>query len=67
MRKIECFDNMDNNRYVPGHGDVEKIEEHPAAGEGDRWYYDVFFKGGKMVRHFNPKNVLFGEEVALPF
>lgn len=35
------------------------IEEHPAKGEGDRWYYDIFFDDGTVVRTFNPNKVTF--------
>ncbi len=36
-----------------------KIEEHRAAGDGDKWFYDVHFENGKIVRVFNPNTVEF--------
>ena len=37
---------------------VKSINEHPAEGEGDRWYYDVFFIDGTEMRVFNPNTVI---------
>jgi hypothetical protein len=36
-----------------------EIEEHPAKGEGDKWYYDIHFENGTVVRTFNPNRVIF--------
>lgn len=46
-----CFKDMDGNpqQYVVGKWGVEKIIEHRAAGEGDKWYYDVYVNGQKEV------------------
>ena len=41
---------------------VIKIEEHRPAGEGDKWYYDVFLSDGTMERIFNPNVVVFDNE-----
>ena len=40
------------------------IEEHRAAGEGDKWYYDVHLGNGVILRVFDPLEVriLEGEE-----
>jgi hypothetical protein len=38
--------------------EVEKIEEHRAAGEGDKWYYDVSFIDGTEMRVFNPNTTI---------
>jgi hypothetical protein len=36
---------------------VIKIEEHAAMGDGDRWFYHVYFEDGKQVKVFNPNMV----------
>ncbi len=33
---------------------VKEIIEHPAAGEGDKWFYDIFYFDGTIKRVFNP-------------
>lgn len=33
------------------------IEEHRAAGEGDRWYYDIHLSDGEIIRIFDPLEV----------
>lgn len=39
------------------------IEEHCAAGEGDKWFYDIYRFGGKLkIRIFDPVEVWFKEE-----
>lgn len=38
------------------------IEEHPAAGEGDKWYYDIYYSDGNKVRVFNPNEVFFNSD-----
>ena len=43
---------MDNTITV-GEYDVVEIVEHQAQGEGDKWYYDVKFKDGKIRRIFS--------------
>ena len=45
-------------RLSLGAGGVEHISEHAAQGEGDRWYYDVYFRAlpdqnKHMVRLFD--------------
>lgn len=52
-------------REVGVHG-VESIEEHAAAGEGDKWYYDVYCKDGTSERIFNPNKVAYGLPTNLP-
>lgn len=42
-----------------GHAGVIRITEHRAAGEGDRWYYDIHKDDGEMFRIFNPNMVHF--------
>lgn len=38
--------------------EVKEINEHRAAGEGDKWYYDVVYANGTEMRIFNPSTVL---------
>lgn len=38
------------------------IFEHQAQGEGDRWYYDIHFDNGDMIRTFSPVKVRYGPE-----
>ena len=35
------------------------IKEHCAQGEGDKWFYDIFFDNGTVTRVFNPNTVTF--------
>jgi hypothetical protein len=52
-------------RYVEemvGYRGVAKIDEHPAGGEGDKWFYDVHYDNGYMTRIFNPHIVFFAPE-----
>lgn len=48
--------------YEVGEEDVIEIVEHPAIGEGDRWFYDVKFEDGSMERIFNPNKVFYKSE-----
>ena len=36
-----------------------EIKEHAAAGEGDKWYYDIVYADGFTQRVFNPNQVFF--------
>ena len=38
---------------------VTKIDMHSAAGEGDRWYFDIVFEDNTMTRTFNPNESYF--------
>jgi len=38
---------------------VTEITEHAAAGDGDKWYYDIHYNDGVVVRTFNPHKVYF--------
>jgi len=38
---------------------VLKIEEHIAMGEGDKFFYDIFFVDGTVHRIFNPNTVYY--------
>lgn len=44
---------------VYGQLKVDKIVEHSAAGEGDKWYYDIHYSDGSKERVFNPNSVFF--------
>ena len=37
--------------------EVKEITEHRAAGEGDKWYYDIVFIDDTEMRVFNPNLV----------
>ena len=37
------------------------IEEHRAAGEGDKWYYDIY-KDGEVTRVFDPLEAVMSED-----
>ena len=41
-----------------GKNGVKKITEHAAQGEGDRWYYEIFFENGSTHTIFNPNTVI---------
>lgn len=44
-------------KYKVGSDGVVSIVEHSARGDGDRWYYDVYFKDGHIERIFNVNKV----------
>ena len=41
------------------------IEEHRAAGEGDRWFYDVHNSDGTSTRIFNPNQVFYAADLTI--
>ncbi len=43
--------------YKIGVGGVKNIEEHGAAGDGDRWFYRICFENGDEIIIFNPNKV----------
>lgn len=45
-----------------GYNGIIKIEEHKAMGEGDKWYYDVYYEGGMRIRHFDFQAVKYKEQ-----
>lgn len=55
MGMDQCFE----THRVGSSAGIKQITEHPAAGEGDKWYYDVYFNDGRMERIFNPNRVYF--------
>lgn len=44
--------------YNLGVGGVTEIKEHRAAGEGDKWFYEVHFENGQYEMIFNPNIVV---------
>lgn len=36
-----------------------EIVEHQTSGEGDKWFYDVLYDNGQVLRVFNPHEVIF--------
>lgn len=58
MRTIIWVEYYDKDGYpgrkTVGVDDVVEISEHRAAGEGDKWYYDIVYeKDGAILRTFN--------------
>ena len=45
-------DHEQENTYTVNKYGVLSIEQHAAAGEGDKWYYDVIF-ADKTIRLFS--------------
>jgi len=56
------YSDHEYNTYTVGKDKVIKILEHPAVGEGDRWFYDVHFEDGRMERIFNPNQIFYKPE-----
>lgn len=42
---------------------VKHIEEHRPMGDGDKWFYDVYYDNGTMMRIFNVYIAYYKEEV----
>ena len=55
---IVVNDHGEDEFYTVGLRGVKSITEHPAQGEGDKWFYDVE-KEEKVIRVFNFKEVVF--------
>ena len=63
IKNITAKDNLNDTWYDFELGEcVVKIEEHRPAGEGDKWFYDVVYKNGDIVRLFEVSAVLFVKE-----
>lgn len=45
--------------YEVGEKNVKYIVEHPAQGEGDRYFFEVWFEDETMIAIFNPNLVWF--------
>lgn len=54
IQRIGYKDEYDNPQESSIGGNVEKITEHPAGGEGDKWFYDISYLDGGVRRIFNP-------------
>lgn len=48
-----------DNYQVGECANCKNIEEHPAMGEGDKWFFDVTLNDDSMVRIFNPNQVFY--------
>ncbi len=48
--------------YEVGKKDVIEIGEHQPHGANDKWYYDVIFENGAIIRVFNPNSVKMEKE-----
>ena len=44
---------------IVGSGGVVEIVEKQAWGEGDKFFYDIVYEDGKVIRIFNPHIVHF--------
>jgi len=53
-----------DDHWTIGKSNVKEIREHPAEGEGDKWFYDVYFEDGSVTRIFNVYQVIY-ESAAL--
>ena len=42
-----------------GYNGVKDIIEHTAKGDGDKWYYDIEFESGTIMRVFNINQVVY--------
>ncbi len=59
MENIIYLKTQRNVEYIAG-DDCVRIEEHSAAGEGDKWFYDIYDKDeGIIIRVFDPVEVHF--------
>ena len=56
------FEGNENfHRWETGEDGVAKIEENECHVEGDKHWFDVFFKDGRKNRIFNPNEVIYGK------
>lgn len=52
-------DSEDYFQYEVGKENVKYIVEHPAQGEGDKYFFEVWFEDNTMVAIFNPNQVFY--------
>jgi hypothetical protein len=45
--------------HIVGQKGVLEIREHAAAGDGDRWYWDVHYECNSVERIFYPHQVFY--------
>ncbi len=57
ITKISYSDNWETAEV--GKKECVKIEEHRSQGEGDKWYYDIYFKNDDIIRTFTPDKVFY--------
>jgi hypothetical protein len=50
---------------IYGKAKCDKITQHCAVGEGDKWFYDIFYSDGTVERIFNPNEVFFTDNNTL--
>ena len=56
--RIEFKDEMGNpNSFDVTYKGIKEITEHPAQGDGDKWFYNVVFENGDEIMVFNPTQV----------
>ena len=48
--------------HTVGINGIKEIQEHSARGEGDKWFYDVIYNDGSIVRFFEFLRVIMIEE-----
>ena len=46
----------DYETYDLGKDGIVKITEHASCGEGDRWFYDIYYDDDRKKRIFNPNS-----------
>ena len=56
--RIDCYSDYWQTAKV-GENGVVKIHEHSAAGEGDKWYYDIVKDDKTVERIFNPHRAFY--------
>jgi len=60
--RVVDADSEDYDIATVGKNGVVEITEHPASGDGDKWYYDIHSEKGEIgviVRTFSPHQVRF--------
>ena len=59
IERIEYEDGTSGNFYSAniGKDKVKEILEHPARGEGDKWFYTVIYEDGREMIVFYPHRV----------
>ena len=59
MENIIYLKTQRNTEYVVGNN-CQRIKEHPARGDGDKWFYDAYdMTEGVAIRIFDPVEVRF--------
>lgn len=61
--KTIAYVTSDHQLYTVGSLGVVAIKEHAARGEGDRWFYDVHYEDGKVIRIFQPLEACYSLDV----